>query len=128
MQDEIIAVYEKGEEIKKIIDRLKVHSFENLIKTEHFLYSLEEKGTNINFLEEKFREFERIKIIIKRKHKINDKVTYDFYYELEDSTYILYAIALEEPKPLLINAFHVDRNFKKFKKWLIKAYKNQLIG
>ena len=128
MQDEIIAVYKKEEEIKKITNRLKTHSFEDLIKTKHFYYSIDEKGANLNFLNEKFKEFERIKIIIKRKHKNSNKTTYDFYYELNDRTYLLYAIALDEPKYLLINAFHVDRNFKRFKKWLINAYKDQLIG
>ena len=128
MQDEIIAVYEKEEEINKIKERLKNLSFGMLAKSKHFEYSLSEKGTSINLLNEKFIEFERIKIITKRKHKTSDKLTYDFYYELDDGTYILYAIALDESKCVLINAFRVDRNLKRFKKWLIKAYKNQLIG
>ena len=128
MQDEIIVIYEKEEEINKIKDRLKQFSFDNLIKKEHFEYSVLEKGTYINLLKDKFREFERIKITAKRQHKTTNKVTYDFYYELDDGTYILYAISLDEAKPILINAFHVDRNLKRFKQWLIKAYKDKLIS
>lgn len=128
MRDEVIAVYEKEGEIKKIIEKLREYSFDNLVKTEHFEYSVLEKGTNINLLEDKFKEFERIKIIVKRKHETSDKITYDFYYELNDGTYILYAIALDEPKPILINAFHIERNLKRFKRWLVNEYKNQLIS
>lgn len=128
MQDEIIAVYEKQEEIIKITKRLKKLSYDTLIKGKHFEYSVLEKGTDVNLLREKFKEFERIKIIIKRQHKTNNKLTYDFYYELDKGSYILYAVALDEQKPILINAFHVDRSFKRFKQWLISAYKDKLIS
>jgi hypothetical protein len=128
MQDEILAVYEKEEKIKELRDKLNQYSFNDLKKTQHLEYSILEKGTDVNLLKEKFTEFSRIKIITKRQHKTNNKITYDFYYELNDGTYLLYAIALVEPKPILINAFHVERNFKRFKKSLINAYKKQLIG
>ena len=128
MQDEVIAVYEKENEIKKIAEKLTKYSLADLIKTEHFEYSILEKGTDINLLKDKFNEFEKIKIVVKREHKTSSKITYDFYYELDNETYLLYTIALDKQKPALINAFHVDRNFKRFKKWLINAYKNQLIG
>ena len=126
-KEEILEIYEKEEEIKKIVQRLKNYKFENLIKTDHFYYSLEEKNTDINFIKDNFEKFNLIKLINKRRHK-NTKFSFDFYYELEDGTYILYAIALDEEKPVLFNAFHVIRNFKQFRKNLIKAYKDKLIG
>jgi len=126
MQDEVIAVYEKEEEIDKIILSLKQLTFKDLIKTPHFEYSAAEKATDLNLLKNTFTQFNRIKLINKRKHK-NNKISYDLYYELDNKSYVLYAIALDEPKPKLLNAYHVQRNFKKFKKHLINAYKNKLI-
>ena len=124
MQDEIVKVYEKNSEIRKIVEKLKQFSFNYLEKTQPFEYSLTEKATDLNLLKQKFIEFNRIKLITKRKHKTNDKFSYDFYYELDDGSYILYAIALEEQKPKLLNAFHVQRNFGKFRQMLIHAYRN----
>jgi len=126
MQDEIIDTYEKESEIKPLIDKLKKFSFKDFIKRQHFYYSALQKDTDIKFIEKNFTEFNKIRLVQKRKHK-NGKISYDFYYELEDETYIIYSIAFEV-KPLLINAFHVNRNFKNFKKRLLKAYKKQLIG
>ena len=122
MQDEIAAVYEKRGEIEKIAERLKQFSFTDLQKTQHLEYSIAEKSTNLILLKQIFTEFERIKLINKRKHKGINKISYDFYYELDDGSYILYAIALEEPKPKLLNAFHVQRNFRKFKQRLMNVY------
>jgi hypothetical protein len=126
MKDEIIETYEKEEEIRPFINKLKKVSFRDLIKREHFYYSIVEKDTDVKFIEKKFIEFDRVRLVQKRKHR-NGKISYDFYYELEDGTYIIYSIAFED-KPLLINAFHVNRNFKQFKKRLLKAYKKQFIG
>ena len=126
MQDEIIAVYEKSEEIEKIVGRLKKFSFTDLQKTRHFEYSLMEKATDLNLLKYKFTEFGRIKLINKRKHKKSNKISYDFYYELEEDSYLLYAIALDESKPKLLNAFHVKRNFRKFRQKLIRSYQDVL--
>ncbi|MBS3098919.1 hypothetical protein J4462_01770 [Candidatus Pacearchaeota archaeon] len=128
MQDEIIAVYEKRNEIEKIVEKLKQLSFEDLQKTLHLEYSLAEKATDLNLLKQKFTEFNRIKLINKRKHKKAGKFSYDFYYELDDGSYILYAITLEESKPKLLNAFHVQRNFRKFRQILMRAYKNVFLG
>jgi hypothetical protein len=127
MNDEVIKIYEREEEINLLVERLRQFSFDSFIKTKHFFYSLDEKGQNIEFLKEKFNEFERIKLIAKRKHK-NDKISYDFYYLLDDNSYILYAIALDEEKPIMLNAFQVQRNFRHFRNALIKAYKDKLIG
>lgn len=91
-----------------------------------FSDSVAQKNTNIKFIEKNFSEFEKIELIQKRKHR-NNKISYDFYYNLDDGTYIIYSIAFEE-KPLLINAFHVNRNFISFKKKLLKAYQRRVIG
>ena len=125
MQDEIISIYEKEEEIQKIIQPLTNITLDDLIKTPHFEYSQAEKSTDVNLLKQTFQEFNRIKLINKRKHK-NDKTSYDIYYELDDKTYVLYAIAFNESKPKLLNAYHVQRNFRKFKQKLINAYKDKL--
>ncbi|VVB77908.1 Uncharacterised protein [uncultured archaeon] len=77
--DAIIEVYEKEEDISKIVSNIERFSFDDLIKTNHFYYSLDEKGTDINVLRDGFREFSRIKLINKRKHR-NGKISYDFYY------------------------------------------------
>ncbi len=127
MNDEVIGIYEREEEIFSFKEKLKQFSFDSFVKTSHFYYSIEEKGQNIEFLKEKFNEFERIRLIIKRKHK-NDKISYDFYYLLDDNSYVLYAIVLDEEKPILLNAYQVQRNFKHFRQSLIKAYKDKLIG
>lgn len=126
MQDDILEVYEKENEISKLTERLANLSFNDLKKIEHFYYSIDEKGTDISLLEKNFRNFEKIKIAVKRKHK-NGKISYDFYYELEDGTYLVYAISLEN-FPQLLNGFKVNRNFRHFKKSLLKAYRKQLIG
>ena len=128
MHDETIEIYEKEDEISKLREKLDNFSFEDLIKSDHFYYSLDEKGTDINILKENFEKFEKIKLVNKRKHK-NGKISYDFYYELEDGTYLVYGLTFDNAaKPTLLNGFKVDRNFKHFKKNLLKAYKNQLIG
>ena len=126
MPDDILEIYEKEEDIKKINERLAEFSFDDLKKTSHFYYSIEEKNTDINLLKENFRNFEKIKLIIKRKHK-NGKSSYDFYYELGEGTYLVYGISFEGI-PILINGFKVDRNFKHFKKQLMKTYKKYIIG
>ena len=126
MEDKIIQIYEKKEEIKPLVDKLKKISFANLIKTKHFYYSALQKNTDLKFIEKKFVEFNRVELVQKREHR-NRKISYDFYYRLDDETYIVYSIALEN-KLILINAFHVNRNFRHFRKKLSKAYKRQLTG
>ncbi len=123
MQDEIIEIYTKKEDIENFIKKLEEFSFDDLIKTNHFEFSVLQKNTNVSILKEKFRKFKRINLIQKRKHRIGN-ITYDLYYKLDDGTYLLYAIAFRETaKPLLINGFHVKRNFDKFKEKIIRAYK-----
>jgi predicted molibdopterin-dependent oxidoreductase YjgC len=127
MEEGIVEVYEKEEEIKKLTEKLSKFSFDELKKTDHFFYSINEKGTNTNFLKENFSEIEKVKLVSKRKHR-NGKISYDFYYELENGTYLMYGISFEEGIPTLLNGFKVDRNFRHFKKSLLKSYKKNLFN
>ncbi len=127
MDDDLLEITEKEEDILALTRRLAGFSFDSVKKTDHFYYSVDEKGTDINFLRENFQKFERVKLVNKRKHK-NSKISYDFYYALEDGTFLVYEISFEEDTPILLNSFKVDRNFNQFKKHLLKAYKKQLIG
>ena len=40
----------------------------------------------------------------------------------------MYAINFEGDKPVLINAFQVDRNFERFRDWVVSSYNDKLIG
>lgn len=51
MFDDVIEVYEKQEDISKIIEKIKSFSFSELKKAEHFYYSIDEKGTDVFLLE-----------------------------------------------------------------------------
>ena len=127
MQDEVIAVYEKVEDIYSFRDKLKQFSFGDLIKHPHFYYSLDEKGTDLQLIKEKFVEFDRIQLIVKRRHS-NQKITHSFHYVLDDNSYIIYAVGLDEKKPFLLNAFYVQRSFKKFKQSLRKSYGTKFVN
>jgi len=89
MFDKIVGVYEKEDDIFSLISQLELKEidFDNLIKPKHFYYSIDEKGTDLNLLKTTLSEFNKIKLVCKRKHK-NGKISYDFYYELDDGTYI----------------------------------------
>lgn len=128
MKDEVIAVFDKGEEILSLRNKLSKFTFDDLIKHAHFYYSIDEKGTDLQLIKEKFKEFDRIKLVTRRKHLESGKINYDFYYLLENNYYIIYAIDLDGEKPILINVLYVERNFKRYKDWLVRAYRNKLIG
>lgn len=123
MHDEVIAVYEKEEDISSLRNRLKQFSFDDLIKHPHFYYSLDEKIIDLQFIKEKYKEFDKIKLITRRKHIKSQKISYDFYYQLDNNYYIIYSIDLNIEKPVLINDYYVERNFKRYKDWLIKDYR-----
>lgn len=106
MQDEIIAIYEKEEDIEPLREKLKKFSFDELIKHPHFYYSLAEKGTDLQFIKDKYKELNKVELVSKREHK-NSRITCDFFYVLDDNSYIVYAIAIDEEKPVLLNAFYV---------------------
>jgi len=119
-EDKIKEVYNKEEDISKIIELLKPFSFNNLKKTSHFYHSLDEKATDISILKENFKDFERIRLINKREHR-NGEISYDLYYEM-DLGYLVYCIKLDKV-PVLLNGFHVKRDLKKFREHLLRKFK-----
>ncbi len=125
MQDEVVEVYEKEEDISPLRDRLKRFSFDDLVKHPHFYYSLDEKATDLNLIKDKFRYFDKIELVTRRKHGKSGKVNYDFYYHLENNYYIIYSIDLYAEIPILINAYYVERDFRKYKGWLVREYRNK---
>ncbi|MAG02979.1 hypothetical protein CMI42_06580 [Candidatus Pacearchaeota archaeon] len=121
MQDEIKEVYYRDEDISEIIEKLRRFSFDDLVKTDHFYYSLDEKRTDVEMLKENFRNFEKVKLINKRQHK-NKEISYDFYYEL-DFGYLVYAITFGKT-PILINGYHAKRNFSKVKEAFLRDHES----
>lgn len=120
-------VYLKEEEIKLIIDQLKRFSFRDYIKPLHYELSILSKGTNEQDLEKIYPQFELIKLIILRKRKSGYN-NYDFYYELPENNYAIFAIHLEdEKKPVMDNAFITNTIFKNFLKSVIKRYRKNMI-
>jgi hypothetical protein len=107
---------------------LEVNLFDDLIKTDHFNYSINEKGTDLNFIKQKYVEFDRINLVIKRKHVKSRKMNYDFYYLLENKCYIIYSIVLSREIPVLINAYYVQRNFEEYKKWVVMVHRDKIIN
>lgn len=99
MKTEIIAVITKEEEIREI--------------------------TELKELEETFSKFELVKSIELRENEKKQKY-YSLNYELQDGTYIIISILLEGC-PMIINGFHVNRNYKQFEKSLRKNYSNKII-
>ncbi len=68
-EDEIKEVYDNEEDISKITEKLKLFLFDDFIKTNHFYDFLNEKAKDILILKENFKDFKRIKLINKRKHR-----------------------------------------------------------
>jgi hypothetical protein len=123
----IIKIYTKKEEIDKIIEKLKKHSFEDYIRTNHYELSLLTKGTNEEELKRIYPRFELIKLIMLRKHK-SDYENYDIHYELERGNYALFAIHFEESrKPKIDNAFIANKIFKNFLNAVVKKYGIKMI-
>ncbi len=123
MPAEIIKILKKKEELNKIIRQLNPINFDNLKKSVHLKFSILEKLTDLEKIKQTFPKFDLIKTIEIRKNK--NKIYYSLNYELEDKTYIIISISLNDN--LLINAFHVNRSYKQFEKSLRKNYKNKFI-
>ncbi len=124
--EEIIAVITNKEEIQKIIDKFREYSFLDLIKREHYFYSLYQKNTDEQLLIDTFVEFNRVDMIMKRERK-GGVCNYDIFYKMDDGTYVLYAINFDTTPPSVINAYPVERNYEQFKKYVIKKYWQQMI-
>ncbi len=126
MKSHIITVFKKEEEIQKITEKLKKYSFDELDKHPHFEFSIMEKVTNIEEIKETYPKFELVKSIELRENEKRQKY-YSLNYELYDGTFIVISLVLEIEKPLIINAFHVNRNYKEFEKSLRKNYSRKFI-
>ena len=113
-------------EMDKLILALKKYTYDSLKKTAHCELSIMEKGVNEDFLRKTFIEFNRIKLISLRKRK-SGRENYDFYYLMDDMTYVLYAINITKDPPILINAIHASMNFENFKKSLFKINKDKVV-
>jgi len=85
-----------------------------------------EKLTDLNEIENIYPQFKLIKSIELRENQKGERY-YSLNYELEDETFIIISIVLDRPKPLLINAFHVKTNYKRFEKSLRKNYSKKFI-
>ena len=46
MKSEIISIFKKDDDIKKITDRIKNYSFDDFLRHEHFEFSVMEKATD----------------------------------------------------------------------------------
>ena len=119
--EEVTEVYIKDDEIKEIVEKIKNLSFDSLKKKEHYYFSIAEKNTDEKLIKEYFEKFDIIKMIHYRKRPTGYN-NYDLFYVMNDGTYIVYSINIEKQPAELINAFHVDRNFNRFKKLITKKY------
>lgn len=126
MKTEIISIFEKREDIDKILFKIKEFSFSDFSKHPHFEFSLLEKMTNINFIEDVFYKFDLIKIVELRRNSKGQEY-YSLNYELEDGTFVIIALNLQREVPMIINAFHAKRDYKKFEKSLRKNYAKMFI-
>ena len=120
--DEISEIYSEKKDIEKFVNILKKFSYDELIKDKHYFFSLTEKNTSEDFMREIYPQFERIGLVLHRTRK-KGADNYDFLYEMDDGTYVTYAITVSNDPPVLKNGFPVDRNFNNFKKHLLKFFK-----
>jgi len=126
MQTKIISILTKEDEIKKITNLLSNYSFDKLQKHPHFEFSIMEKMTDLKKLSEIFPEFGLIKSIEIRENEKGQRY-YSLNYELKDETFVVISIIFDKTPPMIINGFHVNRNYKQFEKSLRRNYKDKLI-
>ena len=106
----------------KIVEKIKYLSFGDLKKRTHYEISILGKDTNEKLLADYFNRFDKIKMINFRK-RLTGYNNYDFFYVREDGTYIIYSINIEKNPPELINAIPINRNFEKFRDYILKKHK-----
>lgn len=126
MPAEIISVFTKREDIQNFADKIKDYKFEELNKHRHFEFSIDEKLVNIEKIKETFYKFELIKSIELRENERKQR-HYSFNYELNDGTFVVISLVLNLEKPTIINAFHVQRNYKNFEKSLRRNYGGKFV-
>ncbi|MBR9701721.1 hypothetical protein GOV13_02255 [Candidatus Pacearchaeota archaeon] len=100
MEDEIAKQYTNDEEIKEIVKLIKG---KRIIRTEHFFIRIYQRDVEEEFIDEILPQFEKVKLIDKRKHKKGD-IGYDLYYELSNSRTLKLCFILKGNKVLLVNA------------------------
>ena len=126
MKVKIISIFKKEEEIKRIVDKIKNYSFKDLKRNYHFDFSVMEKTTDLQLLQDTFSKFELIKSIELRENKKGQQ-HYSFNYELSDGTFVIIALVLDRKPPMIINGYHSNTNYKRFEKSLRKHYGNKFI-
>jgi hypothetical protein len=126
MKTQIISIFKKEEEIKRIVDKLRDYSFNDFKKHKYFEMSLIEKATDFNLLEETFPKFELIKTIELRENEFKQRY-YGFNYELPDGTFVVIVLALNKNPPIIVNGYYAKRNYKEFEKSLKKNYRERFI-
>ncbi len=126
MRTEIISVFTKREDIERIVDRIRIFKFEELGRHRHFEFSVDEKLVDMEEIKETFSSFELIKSIEIRENEKKQK-HYSLNYELKDGTFVVISLSFNLERPMIINAFHVKRNYKNFEKSLRKNYSKKFI-
>ena len=85
-EDEIVAQFIKDEDIKKIVEIIKSKPIE---KTKHFYESaIYGRDVSEKFVDETLPQFNKVKVINKRKHVKGD-IGYDLYYKISNSSILL---------------------------------------
>jgi len=126
MNVKIISIFKKEEEIKRIVEKIKNYSFENLKKHYHFDFSIMEKATDLQLLQNTFSKFELIKSIELRENEKGQQ-HYSLNYELFDGTFVIIVLVLNKNPPMIINGYHKNTNYKRFEKSLKKYYGDKFI-
>jgi hypothetical protein len=126
MQVRIIAIYKKQDEIDKIVNKVKNYSFNDFIKHKHFEFSIIEKATDEEILNETFPKFELIRTIELRENERKERY-YSFNYELNDGTFVTISLVLDSEPPMIINGYHTKTNYKGFENSLKKNYRDKFI-
>lgn len=126
MSVKIVSVFTKKEDILEIMQKFAGYNFEDFELHPHFEFSVDEKLSNLKIISETFKKFELIKSVELRENEKKQRY-YSINYVLPDETYIVISLSLNKEKPLIINAFHVQRSYKSFERSLRKNYGKKFI-
>lgn len=115
MPEEIIQVYTKKDEINKILELIKKHN-KAVRTTHHFEERIFLRGYPRKIFFEIFPQFEKIRII--RKRKLKKDFGYDLIYEIGNNKHLVLTVCLTD-KIEFINGFlrdrRIDRRIRKLK-------------
>jgi len=126
MKVKILSIFKREEEIKKIVDKIRIYSFSDMKKHPHLEFSILEKATDERVLINTFPKFELIKTIELRENEKREQY-YSLNYELTDGTFVTIALNINSNPLILINGYHANRNYKQFEKSLRKNYGKSFI-